>query len=74
MYLYTKQQDNFDEIPEALMKRFGSPVFVMQLELTPKRRLARENTETVIENLRLQGFHLQMPPQLKPDIYHGNQD
>jgi uncharacterized protein YcgL (UPF0745 family) len=74
MYLYLKQENDFDDIPEALLKRFGNPVFVMQLELTAERKLARENSQTVINNLQQQGFHLQMPPDLKPDIYHGNQD
>lgn len=74
MYLYLSRQDDFDDVPEALLKRFGNPLFVMQLELTAERKLARENPQTVINNLVQQGFHLQMPPQLKPDIYHGNQD
>lgn len=74
MYLYIKLQDCFDDVPEALLSRFGNPVFVMQLALTPGRKLARENIHTVLDNLQQQGFHLQMPPELKPDIYHGNQD
>ena len=74
MYLYLSRQDDFDDVPEALLKRFGKPLFVMQLELTAERKLARENPQTVINNLVQQGFHLQIPPQLKPDIYHGNQD
>ena len=30
------------------------------------RRLARENVAKVIANLKQQGFHLQMPPSIKP--------
>ena len=74
MYLYIKQQDCFDDVPEALLSHFGNPVFIMELVLTPDRKLARENIQTVINNLHQQGFHLQMPPKLIPDIYHGNQD
>jgi len=74
MYLYVNQQDNFDEVPEALLKQFGIPVFVMQLSLSADRKLARENAETVIASLKDQGFHLQMPPKLIPDLYHGNED
>ncbi len=74
MYLYIKVQDCFDAVPEALLSRFGNPVFVMQLVLTAGRKLAREDIHTVLNNLQQQGFHLQMPPELKPDIYHGNQD
>jgi len=74
MYLYVNKQDCFDDVPEALLSRFGQPIFVMNLELSPLRKLAREDSKTVINNLQQQGFHLQMPPDLKPDIYHGNQD
>ena len=74
MYLYVNKQDCFDDVPEALLSRFGQPVFVMELELSPLRKLAREDSKTVINNLQQQGFYLQMPPDLKPDIYHGNQD
>jgi len=74
MYLYIAQEDCFDDIPGALLESFGTPAFVMQLQLDTRRKLARENTATVISNLRQQGFHLQMPPQLKPDMYHGNED
>ncbi len=68
MYLYIRQQDNFEDIPEVLLQGFGEPVFVMQLALTPRRKLARANVQTVINNLQQQGFHLQMPPELKPHL------
>lgn len=74
MYLYLAAEDQFDTIPDALLQRFGEPVLVISLELSPERQLAREDVNTVMTNLREQGFHLQMPPQLKPDLYQGNQD
>ncbi|MGD2117945.1 MAG: YcgL domain-containing protein [Chromatiales bacterium] len=74
MYLYLGRQDDFDAVPEALMQRFGNPQFVMQLELDAGRKLARANTATVMQSLADQGFYLQMPPELKPQMYHGNQD
>ena len=74
MYLYITRQDHFEDVPEMLLKKFGQPLFVMELELTPERKLARENVETVLNNLAENGFHLQMPPDLKPSLYHGNED
>ncbi len=74
MYLYLAKEDGFDCIPKPLLAQFGEPILVIELELSPKRKLAREDVAKVIANLRGQGFHLQMPPQLKPDLYHGNQD
>ena len=74
MYLYLGRKDDFEDIPELLLQKFGTPVFVMELELNAGRKLARENAQTVINNLDEQGFHLQMPPDLKPSLYHGNED
>lgn len=74
MYIYLAAEDDFDSIPQALFSQFGQPQPVMQLTLTPDRPLARENVTTVMRNLREQGFHLQMPPKLEPELYHGNED
>ncbi len=43
----------------------------MELELHPDRHLAREDVNKVIGNLRNIGYHLQMPPNLVPDLYDG---
>jgi len=72
MYLYLADEDAFDRVPDSLLERFGEPVLVIELELSPGRRLAREDVGKVIGNLRDQGFHLQMPPKLQPELYHGN--
>ena len=74
MYLYLAKEDDFDVVPEELLKRFGTPTQIMELELTPVRKLAREDVEKVKANLTDKGFHLQMPPTLVPDLYHGNED
>ena len=74
MYLYLAKEDDFDVVPEELLKRFGTPAQIMALELTPERKLAREDVEKVKANLTDKGFHLQMPPTLVPDLYHGNED
>ena len=71
MFLYLPQAENFDRVPKALLDRFGSASLVMELELHPGRTLAREDVNRVIENLNNQGFHLQMPPDIKPDLYEG---
>ncbi len=72
MYLYTAKEDDFSCVPEALLKRFGTPIQVMEIALTEQRKLAREDVVVVIENLRSQGFHLQMPPKMDVDLYHGD--
>jgi len=79
LYLYVVEQDNFEDVPEAVMQQFPEPEHVFDLELSQDRPLAREDVLTVIENLQTQGFHLQMPPKVEapidtitlPDSLHG---
>jgi hypothetical protein len=71
MYLYLARQDAFEDVPQALLQRFGTPLPVMELALHPDRPLAREDVNKVIGNLRSLGYHLQMPPNLVPDLYDG---
>ena len=72
MYLYLASEDDFASVPAGLLDRFGTPVAVMSLQLTLERTLAREDVAQVINNLQTQGYHLQMPPKLVPELYHGN--
>jgi uncharacterized protein YcgL (UPF0745 family) len=66
LYLYLDKKDDFSAVPDSLMQSFGRLSFVMALELTPERKLARENSEKVIESLKNQGFFVQMPPTFIP--------
>jgi len=62
-YIYLLAGHNFDDLPISLKKVFGEPEFVMDLELSPNRKLAYEDINQVMKNLAEQGYHLQMPPQ-----------
>ena len=72
MYLYLVEEDAFDRVPDELLQGFGEPILVIELELSAQRELAREDVNRVMHNLRTQGYHLQMPPQLRPELYRGN--
>ena len=72
MYLYLSREDDFEDLPEGLMAQFGTPVAVMQLDLHPQRPLSRANVNEVIHSLDTNGYFLQLPPKLVPDMYHGN--
>lgn len=74
MYLYIVAEDDFSKVPEELLRRFGTPQRVMQLTLSPSRKLARVEIEKVILSLRQHGYFLQMPPKLEPELYRGNLD
>ncbi len=63
-YLYLEKGADFSRVPESLLKLLGSLERVMDLELTPGRRLARADVEQVRAQLQSQGYYLQMPPQI----------
>lgn len=62
-YLYVATKDDFSRVPEQLLSMMGTPAHVMDLELTPERRLAREDVGEVMRCLSEQGWFLQMPPR-----------
>jgi uncharacterized protein YcgL (UPF0745 family) len=61
-YLYLQRGKAFDDLPAALQSAFGQPEFVIHLDLSPERELASEDVLEVMQNLRDNGFHLQLPP------------
>ena len=65
-FVYLAARDDFERIPGPLREQLGGLSFVLEVTLDADRKLARENVDTVRENLVLRGFHLQMPPP--PDL------
>lgn len=70
MYLYVERSEALKRVPEALLEAFGPPQLAFDIVLTPSRKLAREDIETVLANLDKQGYHLQMPPPEDDYIEH----
>jgi uncharacterized protein len=64
-YVYLAERDDFARLPEPLRGQLGGLHFVMELALTPARKLARENVAVVRENLVMRGFHVQFPPSVE---------
>lgn len=86
MYIYIPcdpKQEQTDEDPlanvsDAIKQAFGRATFVMRLELSEARKLARVNVLHVMDSLATKGFFLQMPPdglinpnQLEPEGLRG---
>ncbi|MBM7073837.1 YcgL domain-containing protein [Shewanella sp. 202IG2-18] len=61
-YLFVSKKGNFDDVPEPLMKMFGTPSLVMLLPLGKKKKLAIADIEKVKEEVFTKGFYLQLPP------------
>jgi len=61
-YLWLPRRDDFSELPESLVLLLGDLRFVLEVHLDAQRRLPHEDAEVVLEHLRTQGWHLQLPP------------
>jgi len=61
--LYLVNRDDFSKVPEELLNNFGKLEFVMEIELTEDKKLAKEEAKKVIESLNTKGFFIQLPPQ-----------
>ena len=62
MYLYVDRKNGIDGLPDTLKGIFGEPTHVLDLILTPEKKLARVDAAKVLSEIALNGFYLQMPP------------
>ncbi|MBS7457039.1 YcgL domain-containing protein [Coralloluteibacterium stylophorae] len=61
-YVYLRERDGFAVLPEPVLAQLGALDFVLEVALTPERRLARIDAARVRESLAARGYHLQFPP------------
>jgi len=61
MYIYLTEEDDFSRVPKEIYNSLGIIEFAMELEISKDMKLARENPETVVDNLHEHSFHLQLP-------------
>lgn len=62
MYLYVDKREQLERVPEALLEMFGRAEHVMDMPITPTRKLARVDVGKVLEGIDEKGYYLQMPP------------
>ena len=65
LYIYLPRANNFSAIPAALLKKSGALELALEIELTVKSKLNREDAATVIDNLLNQGYHVQLPESIE---------
>jgi uncharacterized protein YcgL (UPF0745 family) len=70
-YLYLREKDAFGLVPETLRLPLGQLSFVLDVELSPERKLGREDVRVVIANLSELGFHLQRPEGVLDPLVAG---
>lgn len=64
-YVYLAGRDDVACLPEPLRAQLGELRFVLEVELTPERKLAQEDPAVVRNNLAARGFHIQFPPTVQ---------
>ncbi len=67
-YVYLRERDAFGLLPANLAGMLGELRFVLDLSLTPERKLAREDANVVRANLAAHGFHIQFPPRIDEGV------
>lgn len=67
-YVYLRERDAFGLLPPNIATTLGELHFVLEVALTPERKLAREDAAVVRANLAARGFHIQFPPKVEGDV------
>lgn len=70
-YLYLREKDAFGIVPDSVRSPLGELSFVMSLELSPERKLARADAAVVHSNLIERGYYLQVPPSVLDPLVAG---
>jgi uncharacterized protein YcgL (UPF0745 family) len=70
-YLYLREKDAFALVPDAVRLPLGPLELVLELALTPERKLARADVAVVLANLQQIGYHLQAPPTVLDPLVAG---
>ena len=71
VYLYLRERDAFGIVPEPLRASLGVLEFVLSVELTPGRKLARADAQVVRRNLEELGYYLQAPDTVLDPLVAG---
>ncbi|MDH5326701.1 MAG: YcgL domain-containing protein [Gammaproteobacteria bacterium] len=62
-YVYLDKEGEFSALPESLAGLLGQLEFVMQLNLAQRKTLALADPRQVMQQIKEQGFYLQLPPK-----------
>lgn len=62
-FLFLPIKDEFNRVPETLLKIFGTPEFSFEFELSPDRSLViKADPQEMMKVIQANGFYLQLPP------------
>lgn len=61
-YLFINRENNFDDVPVALISLLGDLSLVIEIVLDSNRKLAQADPAEVMSQIKNQGYFLQLPP------------
>lgn len=61
MYIYLAEEDDFSNVPKEIFNSLGIISFAMELDIEADKKLAKEDPVKIMENLKENSFHLQLP-------------
>ena len=70
-YLYLRDRDAFELVPEAVRAPLGKLAFVLAVHLSEDRNLARVDIRVVRSNLNERGYYLQCPEIVLDPLVSG---
>ena len=62
LYLYLREKDDFDDVPESLISMLGDMTYSFEFDLSKNRKLVRAESKEVLRLMNENGFFLQLPP------------
>ncbi len=65
-YLFIPLNAKLENLPSALLKTLGKLEHVMDLSLSGRKKLVRNNNQKVIQSLKTEGYYLQLPAHSQP--------
>ncbi|MCF6289155.1 MAG: YcgL domain-containing protein [Proteobacteria bacterium] len=68
LYIYLHKTKQVTELPAELLKLLGKYTIVMQVDLVTRNKLASEDIEIVRNNIKQQGYHLQLPKEFVTSV------
>ena len=74
LYVWLREEDALDTLPDPVRRQLGSAELAMSIDLKPTTRLGQEDPAHVLANLEAQGFHVQMPRDIEPDVVRAALD
>lgn len=74
LYVWLREEDGLAALPDPVKRQLGAAELAMSITLEPTTKLGQEDPAEVLANLSTQGFHVQMPRDIEPELLRVSRD